>query len=496
MARYEEIKKLLLLNRKVREIARALGVSRKTVRAVRDQELPSPAIPRKIPDPLWMKFVEWPHVVSEVGQGHPLKFIWEEKAKTLTTYSNFHKQFYKRFPSLKEAVVTLRQFEPGERAEVDYAGDKIEWVDLKTGEIFAAVIFVGILGFSQRIFAIATEDMKSRNWLTSHKKMFEDFGGVPSVTVPDCLRQGVIKGHLYDPDINPAYGELASHYGTAIVPARPRKPKDKGLVEGAVRIVMRLFRFRYRRHTFTSLAEINRALRACVGEINKKPHTKFKTSRMDRFEELEKAALKNLPKIPYEISEWKKAKLHADCYVSVDCNYYSVPHIHRGKELRVKLSDTRVEIYLDFERIACHERYRGHVGKRVSELSHFPESSKAYYEVTPQNLLSQSRFIHADLHALIVELFNEDVYGNIRRVQGLIRVARKEINKFGHEEAIIGITAAIKLMRQFNQFRVRYFEENIKREYRKKHREEDREIERNPNPLLRYGEVNNMKEIQ
>jgi len=119
---------------------------------------------------------------------------------------------------------------------VDYAGGIVEWVDLKTGEISEAVIFLGVLGYSQKIFAWAAEDMKSRNWLNSHRRMFTAFGGVPSVTVPDCLKQGVIKCHIYDPDLNPAYSELAAHYGTAIVPARPRRPKDKALVEGAVKL--------------------------------------------------------------------------------------------------------------------------------------------------------------------------------------------------------------------------------------------------------------------
>ncbi len=488
VAKYGEVKRLLAAGRRVREIARVLKISRNTVRAVRDGELGSPEQARALPDPLWMSAVEWPAVIHDLSQGHPLKFIWEERAKSAITYPNFWKHFYRKFPHLREAAITLRDFEPGERAEVDYAGGKVEWVDLKTGEISEAVVSLGVLGYSQKIFAWAAEDMKSRNWLVSHRRMFTAFGGVPSVTVPDCLKQGVIKCHIYDPDLNPAYSELAAHYGTAIVPARPRHHKDKALVEGAVKLVMRLLRWRYRRHTFTSISEINRALESCTTEINAKPHSKCKISREERFAAQERAALKPLPEIHFSGAEWKKAKLHADCFVAVESNFYSAPHIHRGKDLRVKLTENQVEIYLDLERVALHARRPDRKGVRVKVLKHFPESSKAYYEATPQSLLSQSRFIHPDLHALVVKLFNDDVYGNIRRVQGLLRTAVKEINATSQPVAAPRIALAVAQMNRFNQFRVKYFEECLKKQRQEKPVDADRAIVRDlPNPLLRYA---------
>jgi len=148
-----------------------------------------------------------------------------------------------RFATLLQTTVTLRTFKAGEYCEVDYAGDKIEWLDRRTGEIHAAHVFVGILCFSQKIFAIAHENEKKPNWLDAHRRMFEFYGGVPRVVVPDCLKNGVLRCHRYDPDLNPDYVELASHYGAAVVPARPRSPKDKAFVEGAVGILMRYFRF-------------------------------------------------------------------------------------------------------------------------------------------------------------------------------------------------------------------------------------------------------------
>jgi hypothetical protein len=178
VGRYEEIRRRLAEGRGVREIARALGCARETVREVRDGERVSPGAPKPCSDPLWMRQLEWPTIVHDLGLGHPLKFIWEEKAQHLTTYSNFWKRFYRKFPQYRQASVTAREFEPGERVEVDYAGDTLEWVDLKTGEIRKAYVFVSGLGFSQLLFAWASEDMKSRNWLGAHRRMFNFYGGV------------------------------------------------------------------------------------------------------------------------------------------------------------------------------------------------------------------------------------------------------------------------------------------------------------------------------
>jgi hypothetical protein len=227
VGRYEEIRRRLVEGRSLREIARALGCSRHTVREVRDGLRISPAAPRALPDPLWMLQIEWPQIIHDLGLGHPLKFLWEEKAQHLTTYSNFWKQFYRKFPQYRQASITAREFEPGERVEVDYAGDTLDWIELKTGEIRKAYVFVAGLGFSQLLFAWAAEDMKSRNWLACHRRMYAYYGGVPHVTVPDCLKQGVLKCHLYDPDLNPGYAQLASQYATAVVPARPYRPQDK-----------------------------------------------------------------------------------------------------------------------------------------------------------------------------------------------------------------------------------------------------------------------------
>lgn len=485
--RYLEIKHLIELGQSNRQIARALGCRRTKVSEVRRGEARDPSLPKKFTFPIWTEAIDWESVKEELGYKHPLKFVWEEKAQAITTYSNFWKVFYRKYPYLRKALSVPRDFAPGERAEVDWAGGHVEWIDVRTGEVHEAVVFIGTLGYSQLIFAYASDNMKSRQFLEAHKRMYEFFGGVPNVTVPDCTKTAVNKCHLYDPDINLSYSEMGRFYKTAIVPARPFHPKDKALVELAVKLVMRYFRWLYRRHTFLSIAEINEALLIVVDRINKKAHTRFGVSRLQRFEKFEKSALKPLPSTPFESVEWKEAVLHPDCTLAAEGAYYSAPHIHRGKTLRVRLSENMVEIFWQAERLATHLRDRSRTGRRILNPEHFPESAKAYYEATPQNLMSQARFLSQELLKLVVELFNKDTCGHIRIVQGFIRVATKHSNKTKEEQSKNHISKAIATMRSYNRFRVQYFEELLKH-YRKEIVETvDREIKRRPgNPMLRY----------
>lgn len=492
VTQFAEIQRLIEAGQTNRKIARSLRCRRTLVAQVRAGLFTRDVLSRakepsaKLP-PGWALHVDWVAVEKDIRDGHELKRIWEEVAAPRTSYPNFFKYVKHRFARLLTATVTLREFRAGEYCEVDYAGDKIEWLDRKSGEIRQAHVFVGILCFSQKIFAVAHEDEKKPNWLDAHRRMFEFYGGVPAVVVPDCLKTGVVKSHRYDPDLNPDYVELVTHYGTAVVPARARHPRDKALVENAVGILMRYFRFAYRRRTFTSLDEVNQALAEAVARINGKIHTRFKTSRNARFDGLEKATLRALPLEPYNIGEWKLATHHPDCTVHVDKNFYSAPHVYRGKELRVKLSANLVEIFLDLDRVAVHARARGRVGERIVDNAHLPENSRAYRETTPQMVLAQAKFSHPELHALIDELFQTDTLAHLRRAQGLVRKAYSVIQADTRERAAPWIAAACHQMRRFGRVRVQLFEELMAAEKKKTAVcRDDREIERQPgNPMVR-----------
>ena len=369
---------------------------------------------------------------------------------------------------------------------MDYAGDRIEWMDQR-GEIHEAQVFIAILCYSQLIFAHASENQKKENWLDAHRKFFERLGGVPQVVVPDNLKAAVTRAHLYDPDLNPDYTELAKHYGVSVVPARVRHPKDKALVEGAVKLVMRLFKWTYRRHTFLSIEEINQGLALVTQRINEKKHSRFGVSRQHRFDTDEKSSLKTLPIEPWASCTWKACLLHPDCTVGIERNYYSAPYQLRGQELRVKLSHSQVEIFHDLKRVALHHRVpAGKVGIRVLEPVHLPPNARAYLEATPQNLLSQSKFVHPKLHELIEHLFEQDVLGNLRRAQGLIRKAHTLVQLHGSATAAPWISRAVDHMMRFNQIRVVKFDSLIREEQKKRVSPEDRTIVRKPgNPMLR-----------
>lgn len=489
MDRFSEIKRQLDLKIPIIKISENQKCTERTVRMIRDGVITEALERRSSIGPLWATQVNWSEILEEALEGHAFSLIWSEKAEDKVGYKAFLDQFHKKFPHYKKATVVHRFFEPGERCEVDYAGDKVEWLDIETGEVFAAVVFVGIVGFSQKIYADATADQKGDNFVRSHVRMFKFFGGAPKITVPDCLKQGVVRCHRYDPEINRSYRAMAQDFGTVIVPARPRKPKDKALVEGAVKIIMRLLRWKYRKHTFTSLLEINEALAACYYQINNRPHTRFKISREESFKAHEFAALKSIPAGDYEVAEFKTLSIYDDCYVRFECTHYSAPHQYRGEKAEIKITEKKIEIYLNSERIALHRRSMREVGEFITEPSHLPENARAYHEATPQNILSQARFLSADLAGLVDGMFKENTCGHLRRAQGLVRVSRVEIEKLGAEKARMVITKSIAEMQRFNRIRVPYFEDLLARhrtELLAKPSADKMKIDRRPNSNLRH----------
>jgi hypothetical protein len=488
MAKFLDIKRMIDLGLSDRQIAKSQQVRRTVISQVRKGEISEQDV-GVVSLPAWTGMVNWEEVLKEIGSKHPLSLIWEGFAKERTSYSNFTKMVRTKFPQLKDTFVTLRDFDPGERAEVDYSGARVEWLDFGSGKIHRAQIFVGILGYSQLIFASASTNMKTASFLLSHRKMYEYFQGVPNVTVPDNTKTAVLKCHRYDPDKNPAYTTLSQHYETAIVPARPYRPKDKALVEGAVKIVMRLFRWRYRRHTFLSLHEINQALSIVIEEINNKKHSRFKVSRRDRFNELEKSALKPLPIQPFESFDIRMASVHPDGTLSVDFCYYSVPYQFKGQRLSVHVGENIIEIYSVSDRIAVHSRLRKH-GARAILSEHMPENAKAYRDTTAQSLLSQSKFISQDLNELFEFLFQNNTLGNLRLAQGLLRIAHKEIrSSLDRKRSNKILSESIQTMKMFSRIRCAYFEELIGI-HKTRRPQENRQIQRRPgNPMLRYNQL-------
>ncbi len=255
----EEISRLKGLGFTKRKVARCLSVHRNTVKKYWDDNArPKTAAPPKSQEQnseeSWASNIDWPKTRDEVLSGVPVSILYEENlSKIPVTYSAFWKQLQRRAPCL--AATMVRIFPPGSRTEIDYC-DGIDLLDLTTGELVKTELFVGVLCSSRYTFAEFTLSQKSEDFLTSHVRMFEYFGGVTEVVSPDNLKSAVTKAHRYDPVINPAYTRLASHYGFAVVPARVRTPRDKAIVERTIQIFQRWFFFRVRHRAFTSLVEL------------------------------------------------------------------------------------------------------------------------------------------------------------------------------------------------------------------------------------------------
>lgn len=485
MQRFLEIKRQLDLGVPVIQIARSLGCTERTVRDIRDGKIIEPCQTKELSFPLWCEQIDWQQVLGEVLDGHPFKFIWEERFQAIVGYKAFLDQFHKKFPQYKKATTVHRYFAPGERCEVDYAGDTIGWLNMVTGEFTEMQVFVGALGFSQKIFAEATSDQKSRNFIESHGRMYRAFEGVPTITVPDCLKQGVTRTHLYDPNINLSYQAMAKDFGTAIVPARPGRPKDKSIVEGAVKLVMRLYRWRYRKTEALSPSQVNKQLQEVCELINSKPHTRFKISRNEAWLNQEKAKLKPLPAGDFEYATFKQVKVHDDYHIEVEDNYYSCPREYQHLKVQVKITERTVEVFFDMERIALHGRLKGKNGKRISDPAHLPANARAYLETTPQSILSQAKFLSEALYQLIDDLFQENTIGHMRRALGLVRKSRSEVHKIGGEKSRAHIAKAIEQMRLYNKIRVPYFSELLEK-MRNEIPPQTSKIQRQPNPNLRH----------
>lgn len=274
----------------------------------------------------------------------------------------------------------------GEKVFIDYCGPTVPVVDRSTGEVRRAQVFVAVLGASSYTFAEATWSQSLPDWIASHQRMLRFFGGVPELLVPDNLKAAVTKADRYTPQINTTYAELAAHYQTAVLPARPYKPKDKAKAEAAVLLVERWILARLRHQTFFSLAELNAAIADLLPALNQRPFQGRIESRQSLFETLDRPALKPLPATPYVYAEWRKARPGIDYHIEIDKRLYSVPHALVGVKLDVRITDTSVEVMHKGQRVALHPRH----GKSrfVTLIEHMPKSHQAHQNWSPGRFLN------------------------------------------------------------------------------------------------------------
>lgn len=350
---------------------------------------------------------DWSAVHREMKRKHvTLLILWDEYIVSNPegySYSRFC-ELYRSFE--KTLTVTMRQTHAaGERLFVDYAGDGVPVViERLTGEIRMAQIFVAVLGASSFTFAKATWTQALPDWIDAHERAFEAIGGVPQLIVPDNAKTAVVKACFYDPQVNRTYAEMAAHYGTAILPARPRKPRDKAKVEQAVLIVERWLLGRLRRRIFYSLADVDAAIGELLVQLNEKRFLRrLGVTRRQLLEEVDRPALKALPSEPYEYCEWSLRRVGIDYHVEVDAHYYSVPYRFARAEVDARLTARGVELFHKGERIAVHLRTSGN-RKHTTIPEHMPSSHRRYAGWTIERIREDARKVGPATAALCEQI--------------------------------------------------------------------------------------------
>jgi len=332
---------------------------------------------------------DWSLVHTELHRKSvTLRLLWVEYRETHPDgygYSQFCALYRAWGKCLKPSMRFAHK--GGEKVFVDYAGQTVPIVDPHSGEVLPAQIFIGVLGASSYTYAEAQESQELFNWISAHVRMFAFFGGVPEIVVPDNLKAGVKHPSRYEPDLNPTYHDLARHYGTVVIPARVRKPKDKAKAEVGVQVVERWILARLRNHTFFSLADLNRDIRELLAEVNTRPMEHLDRSRRELFVELDQPALNPLPQQPYEYADWKKARVNIDYHVEFDKHYYSAPYTLMQEEVLIRATQSTVEICFNGERVASHRRVKA-PGRYTTVAEHMPPAHQKYLEWSPERLVS------------------------------------------------------------------------------------------------------------
>src|SRR3954452_3087798 len=436
-----------------REIARVLGIARSTVqenlKRAADEGLSWP-LPgdltddalegrlfaragvkpgiRRRPEPNWAELV-----IDLKKPGVTMMLLWEEyRAVQPDGYG------YRRFCELvrgfeRRLSPSMRQeHHAGDKVFVDYSGKKLPILDPRSGEVRQAEIFVAVLGASNLTYAEATWSQSLPDWIGAHARMFDFFGGVPRLVVIGNLKSGVHKASFYDPELNRSYGMMASHYGVGVLPARPRRPKDKAKVENGIRFAQTCILGRLRRRTFFSLAEANAAIaeaNAAIAEaldrINDHVVRRLGVTRRHLFETVERPALAPLPGDAYEFAEWRLARVGVDYHVEYEGFFYSVPHGLIRAQVDLRATSRTVELFHRGQRVALHQRRYG--GRRHgTDPDHMPSSHRRYADWTPDRFRRWAASVGPSTGALVTAVLAHRPHPEqgFRTCLGILRLFR------------------------------------------------------------------------
>ena len=306
---------------------------------------------------------DWAALVRELKRpGVNLMVLWDEYRAVHPegyAYSRFC-QLFREFE--RRLSPTMRQqHAAGHKAFVDYSGKLVPITDPVTGAVSTAEIFVAVLGTSSLTYAEATWTQTLPDWIGAHVRMFQFWGVVPRLLVPDNLKSAIHKASFYDPEVNRSYGAMASHYGVGILPARPKRPRDKAAVEAGVRFAQSYILGRLRNVTFFSLAECNAAIAVAVERMNSREMRRLGISRRQLFEAIERPVMRTLPQDDFEYAEWHLARVGIDYHVEVQGFFYSVPHALIREQVDTRATQRTIEVF--------------HRGKRVAPSAGIPTAA-------------------------------------------------------------------------------------------------------------------------
>lgn len=376
---------------------------------------------RPRPDPVYIhKELRRPGVTLELLH---LEYL-EDHANGFqyTTFCETYRQW------LKTASVTMRQVHrAGEKCFVDYSGKKPSIIDPTTAQRVEVELFVAVLGASNYTFAEATMSQRVADFVGSHVRAYAFFEGVSAIVVPDQLKSGVARACLFEPEPQRTYASMATHYGTGIVPARPRKPRDKAKVEVGVQIAQRWILARLRNETFFSLEALNARIRELLTELNTRPMKKLEgATRRELFERYEKPALRPLPSDAFVYGEWRRGRVGLDYHAEIDSHHYSVPWTLARQYVWAWSTASTVELFEDgtSRRVAMHAR--GKVGGVSTDPAHMPEHHRRHAS-GGESILAWAASVGPMTHALAKHLAAANPVGDsgVRSAMGLRRVAEK-----------------------------------------------------------------------
>ncbi len=441
----EILRQKLVLGRSHREVARSLGVSPGAVHGAaaraKSAGLDWAAVDALSDEALDARLYGAPG--GDAGE-RPLPdfaYLHIERKKPGVTLELLHLEYLEEHPGgyrytqfcdyyrawLKTRRLSMRQeHRAGEKLFVDYSGKKPHIVDPQVGECIEVELFVAVLGASNYTYAEATRTQRGPDWIASHTRALAYLGGAPAMIVPDQLRSGVASPCRYEPGVQRTYEEMATHYNTTVLPARPAHARDKAKVEVGVQIAQRWILARLRKQTFFSLDALNERIADLLEDLNQRRMRVYGASRRELFERVDRPALRPLPAERFVYGEWRTARVNIDYHVEYDHHYYSVPHALVHEQVDVRATATTVEIFLRGQRVAAHARSFSR-GRHTTTSEHMPQLHQKHLEWTPSRIIHWASTIGPQTQRLVEAILADRPHPEhgYRSCLGILRLGKR-----------------------------------------------------------------------